>query len=324
MLAFYVAYCVNYILVESLCVSMGFGLYINCRNETEGWDIQLLFQKFAQNSAAVLKTLVLCAGLFLGVFLHAEASSPTDNLPSLPFKYGDYPFEPEEEKEYFPPDFMPLELVPRQSLEEILSSDDFGGTTPAWRIVPKNRDEEIEELPEIDLNPWMEKMNEYLALVLRAFIILVLAGFIVFALIRLRSLRRSGLAKKRSRNVYINSFVSDEKPETLFDRADDYFQHGLVREAWASCLCGAISAYNQYMEVTFPPDATEYNCLEMVKSRFKQGDANSHVSEFGDLVRNWVLLAYGGRDPADGSFERALEFGKNIKNSADILEAQSE
>jgi hypothetical protein len=39
MLAFYAAYCVNYILVESLFVSMGFGLYINCRNETEGWDI---------------------------------------------------------------------------------------------------------------------------------------------------------------------------------------------------------------------------------------------------------------------------------------------
>jgi hypothetical protein len=320
MLIFYAAYCVNYILVESLCVSMGFGLYINCRNETEGWDIQLLFQKFAENSSKIFKAVILCAGLFLGVFLHAEASS----LDDLPFKLDGYPVEPEEEREYFPPEFMSVELVPMQSLEEILSSDDFGGTTPSWRIVPKNRSEEITELPEIDLNPWLEKMNEYLAMALRAFIVLVLVGFIVFALIRLKSLRRSGQAKKPGRNVYANSLVSDERPEALFDRADDYFQRGLVREAWASCLCGAISAYNQYMDLSFPPDATEYNCLETVRTHFIRDGVNFHAKDFGDLVRNWVLLAYGGRNPADGSFEKALEFGKNIKNSADILGAQSE
>jgi hypothetical protein len=325
MLIFYAAYCVNYILVESLCVSMGFGLYINCRNETEGWDIQLLFKKFAENSSKIFKAVVLCAGLFLGVFLYAQDSASADDTASLQLEMlAEDSDELEEEREYFPQDFMPVELVPMQSLEEIFLSNEFGGTTASWRIVPKNRNDEIMELPEIDLNPWMEKMNEYLAMALRTFIVLVLAGFIVFALIRLKSLRRSGQVKKIGRNVYANSLVSDERPETLFDRADDYFQRGFVREAWASCLCGTISAYNQYMEVTFPPNATEYNCLELVRSRFKQGAANSHTKEFGDLVRNWVLLAYGGRNPADGSFEKALEFGKNIKNSADFLEAQSE
>ncbi|MDR0312865.1 MAG: hypothetical protein LBI14_04650 [Treponema sp.] len=321
MLILYAAYCVNYILVESLCVSMGFGLYINCRNETEGWDIQLLFQKFAQNSSKILKAVVLCVGLFVGVFLYADANSEMDQLPSLPFKYGGYPLEP---REYFPPNFMPLELVPMESLEEILSSDDFGGTTPSWRIVEKKRNEEIRDLPQINLDPWLKKMKEYLALALRAFIVLVLAGFIVFALIRLKILKRSGQTKKIGRNVYANPFVSGERPEALFDKADDYFQRGLVREAWASCLCGAISAYNQYMDMSFPPDATEYNCLELVRSYFKQEGVNFHANEFGDLVRNWVLLAYGGRNPADGSFEKALEFGKNIRNSADSLEAQSE
>jgi hypothetical protein len=230
----------------------------------------------------------------------------------------------DEEGEYFPPDFMPVELVPMQSLEEILSSDEFGGFTTGWTIVPKNRNEESVELPEIDLDPWLERLKESLALTLRAFIILVLAGFIVFALIRLKSLRSSELAKRLRRNVYANSFVSDENPETLFDRADNYFQRGLVREAWASCLCGAISAYDQYLDLTFPPDATEYNCLERVKSHFGQEGANSNTDEFGDLIRNWVLLAYGGRSPADGSFERALAFGRNIKNSADVSEAHNE
>jgi hypothetical protein len=38
------AYGINYLLVESLYVCMGFGLYINSRIEREGWDLQLLFQ----------------------------------------------------------------------------------------------------------------------------------------------------------------------------------------------------------------------------------------------------------------------------------------
>ncbi|MDR1107713.1 MAG: hypothetical protein LBL19_01630 [Spirochaetaceae bacterium] len=40
------AYALNYLLVESLYVCMGFGLYINSRLEREGWDLQLLFQGF--------------------------------------------------------------------------------------------------------------------------------------------------------------------------------------------------------------------------------------------------------------------------------------
>jgi tetratricopeptide (TPR) repeat protein len=318
-LAFYIAYCVNYILVESLFVSMGFSLYINCRNETEGWDIQLLFQKFAQNSSRVAKAVVLCVGLFF-IVLPLQAYVPADDYNSLQLAEGSE--VQEEEREYFPPDFMPLEQVPMQSLEDIFSSNEFGGRTQAWQIVPKNRNEEVRKIPDIDLNPWLEKMNEYLAQALRAFIALVLIGFIVFALIRLRQLKRSVQAKKSGRKAYANSFVSDEKPETLFDRANDYFQRGLLREAWASCLCGAISAYNQYMEVTFPPDATEYNCLELVKSRFRQEDANS-AEGFSDLVRNWVLLAYGERTPVDGSFEKALAFGRNIKASAIFLEAHN-
>jgi hypothetical protein len=40
------AYCFNYVLMDSLYVCMGFGLYINSRIEIEGWDIELLFRNF--------------------------------------------------------------------------------------------------------------------------------------------------------------------------------------------------------------------------------------------------------------------------------------
>ncbi|MCL2793533.1 MAG: hypothetical protein FWD87_10650 [Spirochaetaceae bacterium] len=38
--------CLNFILIETLYVCMGFGIYINSRVEVEGWDIQLLLQNF--------------------------------------------------------------------------------------------------------------------------------------------------------------------------------------------------------------------------------------------------------------------------------------
>jgi hypothetical protein len=46
-LFFFAAWCVNCMLVESLYVCMGFGLYLNSRLELEGWDLQVLFRRFA-------------------------------------------------------------------------------------------------------------------------------------------------------------------------------------------------------------------------------------------------------------------------------------
>ena len=45
---FYAAWCVNSMLVETLYVCMGFGLYLNCRVEVEGWDIEIMFRGFAE------------------------------------------------------------------------------------------------------------------------------------------------------------------------------------------------------------------------------------------------------------------------------------
>jgi hypothetical protein len=46
-LYYYTGWCVNFLVVESVYVCMGFGLYLNSRVEVEGWDIELLFRNFA-------------------------------------------------------------------------------------------------------------------------------------------------------------------------------------------------------------------------------------------------------------------------------------
>jgi hypothetical protein len=46
-LYYYAGWCVNFLVVESVYVCMGFGLYLNSRVEVEGWDIELLFRRLA-------------------------------------------------------------------------------------------------------------------------------------------------------------------------------------------------------------------------------------------------------------------------------------
>jgi hypothetical protein len=88
----YVLYSFNMMLVESLYVCMGFGLYIRARVENEGWDLELLFKRFARALVCVL----------LLILTPAVSSA--------------------------------REKVPLDSLERVLSSDDFGYTEPGWSV----------------------------------------------------------------------------------------------------------------------------------------------------------------------------------------------
>ncbi|AEF81560.1 hypothetical protein [Leadbettera azotonutricia] len=293
-LLLYIGYCFNYIIVETMYVCMGFGLYINSRVEVEGWDLQILFQKFTRKLAAGAKVLLLVCGLLLFVFpLNAQE-------------------EEAEKREYFPEGFMLPDSYPRHTLDEILESDDFGGYKDGWKIRLKNEnDDEADPLPEIDLAPWVKTLKEIFAFALRLLIILVVAAFAVFALLRLYKIRSSSSPGKRSRGkAYIESPASPGNPESLFGKAEEFFRHGNIREAWAACLSGTIGSYALYRDVSFPPDATEYGCLRIVRSC-----VGMESEQFAAMVQDWVSLAYGGRLPQEGKFEQALEFGRNVSTN---------
>ncbi|MDR0475666.1 MAG: hypothetical protein LBH43_18590 [Treponema sp.] len=315
----FAAYCFNYIIAESLYVCMGFGIYINSRTEMEGWDIQLLFKKFTGRLNLPVKALLLVLSLFLfSLPLYAEdephAEAQAENAA---------PGEQDPLSEtvlVFPEGFLASESVPQKELKEILASDDFGGTRSGWTLRLKNR-KEPKPLPKIDYAPWFNKLNETLAVALRAFIVIVIAAFAAFAFVRLRQLKPFGKSLiNRGGSVSANPLVTAEDPYACFEKARGFFNQGLLREAWASCLCGAIGACTRYMNIVFPEDATEYDCLEIVRS----GSVESVTAGFSELVRNWIFLAYGGKNPPEGSFEKALEFGLSIKDEARKPEARIE
>jgi hypothetical protein len=134
---------------------------------------------------------------------------------------------------------------------------------------------------------------------------------LVFSLYRYYLYRRDFVLGKFKDGVnYRNPLLSPESPEALFNKAADFFGADNIREAWACCLRGTIAAYTRYGGVLFPPDATEYGCLSLVRS--VRGESSGG---FEELVREWILLAYAGKDPPEGSFEKALGFGRALENS---------
>jgi hypothetical protein len=334
----FIAFCLNYMLVESLYAAMGFGVYINSRVETEGWDLQILFKKFesskapaepskessgkplddsSSGAAKTLQNSTMPLVFVLCVFLFFPAAANAQDLPgpqAAPEEPSEAPVEEpsEESVEFFPEGFLSDESSPREVLGEVLSSPDFGYTEPSWRIRLKKESEEKElpDIPGIDVSGF-EKIKEALGFGLRALVCLVIGGAVVFIFYRLYQNRGNfGSHKPKGRVNYRNPLFSPESPEALFARASRFFASGNIREAWAACLQGSISAYSRYGDISFPPDATEYGCLALVRSSGGRGDGG-----FGELVSNWIYLAYGGRTPPEGSFERSLEFGRALKTS---------
>ena len=290
----YILYCFNYVLVESLYVCMGFGIYINSRVETEGWDLEILFRKFTSRISGIVKVFIIVFGIFSVSAVFADDTSP-DN------------------KNYFPPDFISVESVPMAGLEEILSSEDFGGTESSWTIVFKNQNDEVlPDRTQVEI-PWQENIREILGNTLRVFLIMLLAGLFVFLLIRLY---KSGFFLRQSRDSVKKPIPVPNQipgnPELYFMNAEKFFQRGMILEAWAACYNGVLSSFIN-MNIVFPPEITEYGCLNIINSKFqfKKSDTSDYlIDNFGNLIEIWTRLVYGGFIPPEGSFQKAIEFGR--------------
>ena len=274
----FAAFCFNYILAGSLYVCMGFGLYINSRVEVEGWDLQLLFQKFASSPAAprpgVKPLLLLCLFLTLPHAAYSSADPPAESL---------------------------------EVLETILASPDFGELREGWELRFREREGEREH---VEPAPWLEIISRIFNYLLRAIAVLVIAGLAGFALYWCWKNRRKGKPRFRERGKnYTNPLFPPESPESLFIKAEEFSRQGKLREAWAACLGGCIGACVKYRSLSFPADATEYGCLELVRRALP-----AEAGGFGSLVRSWILLAYGGRPPGEDAFKEALAYGRSLLN----------
>jgi hypothetical protein len=284
----YTLWCVNYLVVESLYVCMGFGLYLNSRVEVEGWDLELLFRKFIARRGKAGALVLLLLGLA---------------LPRPGGLFGQSP-------EALPPELgadMPVEI-----LEEILSRN-LGGEKKTWGIrLKEDQDRGGREIPRFSL-PWTEFSRKAGALILRGALILAFAVLALACGILVYRRRRgpSPAAPPPDLPALKEAPPPPPPPETLLEEAERSHRRGLIREAWSLCYQASLAALSRYHRIPFPAGATEYRCLALVRRR-QGGKPEGPEGAFADLIRHWVALAYGGISPPGGAFEEALAWASSL------------
>jgi hypothetical protein len=327
----FAAYCVNYILIESLTVSMGFGIYINSRVEAEGWDLEILLRQFAESHAKTLvsppiqrpgsplpdnreehqpgplkvpagSSLLLC--LVLALFPlkgYAEGAEAAEMSGAARFGSFEEVFDGNDGE------------APEELLREILRSPDFGEKRESWGL----RFKQWEYEPSLDYPPAgrIEAIKRGFAYVLRFCVIFALGGFAVFILLRRQKFHRKPALPKNGTSRESLTPPQDD-PRFLLARAELCQSHGRHREAWALCFGGAIAAYNRYRGIRFPPGATEYECLSLVRSAATEASPGKgdpgEAEGFAALVFCRVSQAYGGTIPDPGAFKSSLAFCRSL------------
>jgi hypothetical protein len=267
----WIAYALSYVLVESLYVCMGFAIYINSRVEVEGWDLQLSF-------AALTKPLIVLLLLFSPLLSPLLA-----------------PLHAQE---------IPADNIPMQELRQVLDSDALFVQKESHGVRLKER--APRKSRQWTFPDWMHSLKSLGAQGLRA---LVAAAIIVLAFFVVRYLRRYGLPRRRTKQgeaVY-RPPPAPTDAETLLTEADAAYHAGRMRDAWAHCFAAALCAYRDTHQINFPQDATEYECLHLVRQA-----ASESAEGFAALVAAWVRLAYAGEMPDTHRFESARAWCRTL------------
>jgi hypothetical protein len=281
----------NDILLESLYVCMGFGLYINSRVETEGWDIELLFKENAKK-AAVPKMPAKAPGAVLAALLAFTLLAGT--VPA----WADETAEPPEPvAEAVSAELYTAEPAePRDAalLEEVFASPDFGTSKQSWMIRFKKN--EAAAAPRFRDLPQLQELS---GLLLRAFVAAALVTALVFGLRFVYKRRRVSASGTREGTLTVAAEAAADS-EGLLEKAAALHGEGKIREAWALCFLAFIATLTK-RGVSFPDEATEYEALALVRR------SGVDPGPFEHFIRRWIPFAYGGRTPEEGSFAVSLE-----------------
>jgi hypothetical protein len=306
----FAAYCFNLALTEGLYVSMGFGLYINSRVETEGWDLQLLFQSFARKQSPVSVRKQGMSLMALPATLSVMLPAALVLVLMVPVAGYAQTEEPGGPRVSAAESALSPDLDTLEALDEILASPEFGGKRDSWGIRLKNP-ENPEELPDLEtpLGSWAKKFRDLSAYALRLILMLAIAGLGIFSLVRFYRTRKTSVDTAAGSRIMVRAAAplpADPEPAALLEQARDLHDRGAVRDAWAVCLAAVIAAYTRCRGLSFPPDATEYDCLSRVRAGGVPGEG------FADLLSRWIHLAYRGTAPEEGDFEQALAFCQSL------------
>jgi hypothetical protein len=212
---------------------------------------------------------------------------------------------------------LPPELgagAPREELREILERS-MGRRQKTWGIRFKESKRESPSQMKIS---WVEFFQRAGAWILRGLLVLFIAALVLAAAIY--ACRRRGPALPRGPpSLSRRESAEAPSPPALLEEARRLYRQGLFRNAWSLCYAASLGAFKLRWGLRFPPGATEYRCLALVRRWAGQGRLGPEEpagrpveAVFAGFIRHWVAFFYGGILPPEGALEDALAWVESL------------
>jgi hypothetical protein len=308
--------------LEPFYVAAGFAIYLNCRTNIEGWDVELAFKRMAlrikadqptsrtPSSLRRVAVMLLAAGLFAGTVnvepvAAAEPARPASDVPAT--NASDEPEampeddSPTEMKE--PGDSADMGITPQtgaaEAAVEILDGKEFGENQKSWKLkyVGPEWSSEREKPKQRDWN-FLEGLARVIGESARVIAWIgggLLVLFILYAIARHISVH--GWAWERDADAPDVLFGLDVRPESLPDdiaaSARQLLAEGDVRGAVSLLYRGALVSLIQDGRIEIARGDTELECVMRVRRAYGAEESGVQKADyFASLVSLWQRVAY--------------------------------
>ncbi len=291
-----VLYLLSMMLMEIFYVGAGFGLYVNSRTITEGWDIELAFKRIRErvqgSSGSIIAVIV---GFF--VFL------------SPPLKACDYYVDGVIEKVLESEDFEVKTKIVKVAMESDSdpskpSENGWFSRFLEWLFGPSSSSSSSSG------GPGALSFVDVLGNALFWFAIVAAVSYLGFLIYKNRHIFMSQGAdysdvkeETKTRTVVGLDVTPESLPQDLVTTAREAWNSGDHHLALSLLYRGAISRLVQNEGIEIEESDTEYDCVRRVKEHAELRKS----SYFHQLTMGWVQLAYGKRAPNDAEMGNLLE-----------------
>ncbi|MGJ8694987.1 MAG: DUF4129 domain-containing protein [Verrucomicrobiaceae bacterium] len=264
-----VAYVISMSLTSWFYAGGGFGLYVNSRTLTEGWDIELSFKRLGQR----LGLLVLVLSLF-GGGLQVEASTAEERINEV----------------LASEDF---EIQNRISRTKVEKEDDSG----------EFEEEEAGSGSDAEDGSGLGLFAGVGQLIFWAVVIVVVGGLVWLIVHNLQAFNgpvaRGGIERKKVKTVAGMQITPESLPADILSVAKRLWAEGNVREAMGLLYRGAIGSLVARDLVEIEESDTESDCLRRLS-----GTGVSEFDYFELLTGTWIRLAYAKQKPEESEMNR--------------------